>query len=282
MRIGIRAHDMERAPFEEMIQAINDKGFCSAQLALSKAVHEFNVNIEAMTPGMAFYVKEVFARCKVDIAVLGCYLNLTNPEDYERKQIMEAYKTHIRFAGLLGCGMVGTETGSLKPDYSFEKSNHSEAALELFIENFKTIVNYAEKMGVIVGIEPVYKHIVSDIERTYRVLNALNSPNLQIILDPVNLLSFDNYKKQDDIMKGAFQLFGKDIAVIHSKDFQVTDKEIVEIPTGTGSFHHKELLNLIKKHKPFIHVLLEGTKPSEAVSAREYLEEIYQNIAAGE
>jgi L-ribulose-5-phosphate 3-epimerase len=278
MRIGIRAHDMEKAPFEELVQNIGKKGFYSAQLALQKAIYEFNVNIEAMTPGMAFYVKDIFARYKVDIAILGCYLNLTNTVEHERKQIRETYKTHIRFASLLGCGMVGTETGSLNPDYSFTNDDHSEKALELFIENLKIIVDYAEKMGVIIGVEPVYKHIVSDLERTYRVLNTVNSPNLQIIFDPVNLLSYDNYKEQDDIIRGAFQLFGKDIAAIHSKDFQIVYKEIAEIPTGTGIFHHELLLTLIKKHKPFIHVLLEGTKPSEAVSARKYLEEIYQNI----
>ncbi len=282
MKIGIRAHDMEKAPFEELVQNIRGKGFCCAQLALQKAIYDFNVKPEAMTPGLALYIKDVFLKNKVDVAVLGCYLNLANPVDSERKQIMEVYKTHIRFAGLLGCGMVGTETGSMNPDYTFTKANHSEAALEVVIENIKRIVDYAEKMGVILGIEPVYTHIVSDLERTYRVLTAVNSPNLQIIFDPVNLLSYDNYKEQDDIIKGAFELFGKEIAAIHSKDFQIEDRKVVENTTGNGIFHHEILLDLIKKHKPFIHVLLEGTKPSGALAAKKHLEDIYQNIDSGE
>ncbi len=283
MRIGIRAHDMERAPLEELVKNIRNKGFDSAQLALQKAIHDFNALPEAMTPGMAFYIKEIFLRYHVDIAVLGCYLNITNPAEKERTQIMETYKTHIRFASLLGCGLVGTETGAMNREYTFEAANHSEKALEVLIENLKKIVDYAEKMGVIIGVEPVYKHIVSDIERANRVLNSVASPNLQIILDPVNLLNYDNYKEQDDIIKGAFQLFGKDIAAIHVKDFRVADKEIVEIPAGAGGFFHYEtLLSLIKSRKPFIHVLLEGTSPSNAVTARKHLEDIYQNISSGE
>ncbi len=278
MRIGIRAHDMEKAPFEELVQNINKKGFYCAQLALQKAVHDFNVKPEAMTPGMALYMKEVFMKNKVEVAVLGCYLNLTNPVDSERKEILEIYKTHIRFASLLGCGMVGTETGSLNPDYTYNKSNHSEAALEVFIENIKRIVANAEKMGVIIGIEPVYSHIVSDLERTYRVLAAVDSPNLQIILDPVNLLSYDNYKEQDEILKGAFALFGKEIAAIHAKDFKITDKKVEELPAGTGLFHYELLMTLIKKHKPFIQVLLENTRPNEALAAKTHLENIYNNI----
>ena len=31
-----------------------------------------------MTPGLAMYIKELCAENKVDIAVLGCYLNLCN------------------------------------------------------------------------------------------------------------------------------------------------------------------------------------------------------------
>ena len=104
MRIGIRAHDLANAPIEELVQDINDKGFICTQLALQKAIHSFNASPEAMTPGMAFYLKELFNKHKVDIAVLGCYLNLTNPVTKERNEIMDVYKTHIRFASLLGCG----------------------------------------------------------------------------------------------------------------------------------------------------------------------------------
>jgi len=231
-----------------------------------------------MTPGMAFYIKEIFNKYKVDIAVLGCYLNLANPDTQELNQIMDVYKTHIRFASLLGCGIVGTETGAMNRAYSFEKANHSETALQVFQDNLKVIIEYAEKMGVIVGIEPVYKHIVSDIERTRRVLAAINSPNLQIILDPVNLLSCDNYKYQDEIIKGAFELFGKDIAVIHAKDFRIEGERLLELPSGNGDLNHELLLRLIKKHKPYIHVLLENTQPSNAVQSREYIEKIYENI----
>ena len=45
-----------------------------------------------MTPGMALYIKQVFAENKVDIAVLGCYLNLANPNPEKLKKIIDTYK----------------------------------------------------------------------------------------------------------------------------------------------------------------------------------------------
>lgn len=279
MRIGIRAHDMERAPIEELVQNISKKGFYCTQLALPKAIDTFNVSPEAMTPGMALYLKEIFLKNNVDVAVLGCYHNLANPNDAERKQTIEVYKTHIRFAGLLGCGMVGTETGAVNREYATEIANFTDEALDVFIENLKIVVEYAEKMGVIFGIEPVCRHIVNNLERANKVLNAVNSPNLQIIFDPVNLMNVDNYQTQDDIIEGAFQLFNKDIAAIHAKDFTIQGNKLVEGPINkNGMFHSELLMKLVKTHKPFIHVLLENTEPSNAIEAREYLESLYQKV----
>lgn len=278
MKIGIRAHDMEKAPLDQLVKNIHDKGFSCTQLALSKAIYEFNVEPQAMSPGMAMHIKDIFLKNNVDIAVLGCYLNISNPHKEDNKQIKEVYKAHMRFASHLGCGMVGTETGAVNREYKFEEANHSKEALDLFIENCKEVVEYAEKMGVIFGIEPVYNHIVSDIERAHQVLQSIQSPNLQIIFDPVNVLSIHNYKEQEDIMNGAFQLFGKDIAVIHAKDYVVKDNSLISVPSGNGDLNYELLMGLIKKNKPYIHVLLEDTQPDNAIITKEFVENVYKKI----
>ena len=276
MRIGVRGHDMERVPFEELVRNIKKKGFDCTQLALSKAIYEFNVNVEAMTPGMALYLKQVFAENKVDVAVLGCYLNVANPNKEQLRKTIDIYKAHIRFASLLGCGVVGTETGAVNEQYKYEEANHSEEALQIFINNFREIVDYAEKMGVIVGIEPVWGHIVYDIKRARQVLDAINSPNLQIIFDPVNTIDIHNYEKQDEIINEAFTLLKDDIAVIHAKDFVVQDGKVRSVVSGQGMLNYDLLMGLIKKHKPYIHVLLENTKPENVFEAKEFVERKYR------
>lgn len=276
LRLGIRGHDMEEAPFEEWVANIKKKGFCCTQLALKKAIHEFNVNNEAMTPGMAMYMRQIFAENKVDVSVLGCYLNLADPNQERLKKTMDTYKANIRFAALLGCGMVGTETGAVNEEYKYEEANHSEEALEIFIKNCREIVKYAESMGVIFAIEPVYNHIVYDCKRARQVLDAINSPNLQIIFDPVNIISMDNYKNQDEILEEAFELLGEEIIAIHSKDFVVEDNKIVSKITGEGILNYDLLMSLVKTHKPLIHILLEGTKPENVEFAKEYVTKKYR------
>ena len=79
MRIGIRAHDVAYAPLEELIPNIHAQGFHCMHIALSKSIKEFKPGVETMTPGLAMYIKELCTENKVDVAVLGCYLNLCNP-----------------------------------------------------------------------------------------------------------------------------------------------------------------------------------------------------------
>ncbi len=276
MQIGIRAHDMERVPVEQLVENISKKGFKCTQLALSKAIYEVNTDTAAMTPGFALYLKRLFAKNDVDVSVLGCYLNLGDPDEEQLKKTKEIYKAHIRFAALLGCGMVGTETGAINSEYRYEPANRSEEALEVFIKNIKDIVEYAESMGVIVAIEPVSSHIVYDLKRARKVLDAVNSPNLQIIFDPVNVINNSNYKDQDAIIEEAFTLLREEIACVHVKDFTVDEEGNVKpVISGKGILNYDLLMSYIKKHKPFVHVLIEDTCPENVMFARDYVQSKY-------
>ena len=263
MRIGIRAHDVAYAPLEELIPNIHAQGFHCMHIALSKSIKEFKPGVETMTPGLAMYIKELCTENKVDVAVLGCYLNLCNPNPEKHKEIVEKYKAHIRFASILGCGVVGTETGAVNEEYKYEPANHSEEA-----------------------IEPVWKHIVYTVERARKVLDAIDSPNLQIIFDPVNLLCVDNLAQQDEIIEKAFDLLLKDIAVVHCKDYIVEGSELKSVAAGTGKgnpvtgggLNYPLLLKKIKEHKPYVHCTLENTVPENAVATREFMERTYASV----
>lgn len=276
MQLGIRLHDIKKAPLEERLSIAHEQGFACGHLALSKVISEYPVDDGALTPGYALYLKKLFAKNKLDIAVLGCYLNLANPNPESLNKIRKRYLTHIRFASLLDVGVVGTETGAVNEEYKFEERNHSEEALDIFIHNVRPVVEYAEKMGVIFAIEPVYKHIVCNPKRARRVLDEINSPNLQIIFDPVNLLDISNYKNRDEIIEEAMELLGDDIAMIHIKDFVVEDGKLVSVAAGTGEMDYTKIMKFIRERKPYVHVTLENTVPENAVAAREYIQNLWE------
>ncbi len=192
MQFGIRLHDAVKAPLEERLKAVREQGFACAHLALSKVISENSVAESALTPGYAMYLKRLFDKYGLDVAVLGCYLNLANPDAGKLKAIQDKYMANIRFAAHLGAGVVGTETGAPNLEYKFEEACWNEESLQIFINNLRPVVKYAEQMGVLMAIEPVVRHIVCNPVRARRVLDEINSPNLRIILDPVNLLEIYN------------------------------------------------------------------------------------------
>ncbi|MBR6303134.1 MAG: sugar phosphate isomerase/epimerase [Lachnospiraceae bacterium] len=278
MQLGIRLHDIKKAPLEERLEIAKEQGFKCGHLALSKVISEFPTDNAALTPGLAMHLRKLFAKYDQDIAVLGCYLNLTNPNEETMKKTYERYFSNIRFASLLGAGVVGTETGAVNEEYKFEERNHSEEALKTFIERVKPVVKCAEDFGVIFAIEPVYKHIVCNPKRARRVLDEIGSPNLQIIFDPVNLLDTCNYENREEIFAEAIDLLGDDIAMLHLKDFEVSDTGLKSVACGTGEMDYENILRFVKKKKPFMHATLENTVPENAVWAREYIQRIYDDI----
>ena len=278
MRLGIRAHDVKADTFEGLVREINRQGLHCCQLAVPKAIHEFPTAKEVLTPGLAMYMREVFAENHVDVAVIGSYFNLAVPDEDDYLDTLDTYRRNIAFAARLGAGVVGTETGACNKEYRPEPFSFTDQALEIFINRLVPVVEYAEKMGVIVGIEPVCRHIVNTAERARKVLDEIDSPNLQVIWDPVNLLDMDNYRVYPQIFKEFTEILGPDICTVHIKDFRIENGKLLSCAAGLGEMDFDGILSYIKEHKPFIHVLMEDTKPENAMKAKQFLEERYASL----
>ena len=139
----------------------------------------------------------------------------------------------------------------------------------------RPIVKYAEAMGVVVAIEPVYRHIVCNPKRARRVLDEINSPNRQIILDPVNLLDSCNYQDQVAIVEEAIELLGPDVAMVHIKDYIVEDGKLISVGAGFGQMDYTSLMKFMKTRKPFIHATLEDTTPENNLQAKAFIQKLY-------
>jgi sugar phosphate isomerase/epimerase len=278
MQLGIRAHDVEYGPLNELIPRIKEQGFDCMHIALAKSIKEFEPGLSSMTPGLAMYIRRLCEENQVDIAVLGNYLNLAHPDPDKLRMITEKYVAHMRFASILRPGVVGTETGAVNAEYRYEPANHEREALETFIRNVRPVVEAAERFGVILAIEPVWKHIVYGPEQARYVLDEVGSPNLQIIFDPVNMLCKDNMDRQDEIICRTFDMLKDDIAVIHMKDFVVEGEDLRSVPAGTGGLNYRLLLSKIKEYKPYIQCTLENTSPDNAIRTRDFVRDMYDRI----
>ena len=94
---------------EKRAQTAREEGFSCVHLAYSKVIKGYTFDDCALTEGLAKYTKRVFEGQGLDVAVLGCYLNLAHPDPEKLKEIQSRYYGHLRVASLLGAGVVGTD-----------------------------------------------------------------------------------------------------------------------------------------------------------------------------
>ena len=284
MQLGIRFHDVNAsAPASEQTlearaRKAREEGFCCVHLALSKCIAGVTFDDAALTEGLAAYVRRVFRREELDVAELGCYLNLAHPDEGKIREFQSRYYGNLRVAALAGIGMVGTETGAPNAAYKLDENTHGQEALKTFMKNLEPVVACAEHYGVTMAIEPVWNHIVYNADRALEVIRGIGSRNLRIIFDPVNLLGTENVEDRKKVIGDAMEKLCDHIAMVHIKDFVREDGKLVSVAAGTGEMDYTEILRFVKARKPFIQATLENTCNENAVASRLLIQGIYDSL----
>ncbi len=275
LHLGVRAHDFGKLPLEELAARIAAHGLTCVQLAPAKAIAGCNDD-DPLTPEFAARVREAFARHRIEIAVLSCYINLGDRDAANRARSLGRFKEHLRVARAFGCRVVGTETGSVNSDFSRHPDNTGESAFQTVLGGVMELAHAAEQHDAVIGIEAVERYVISSPRRLRRLVDEIASPRVRVILDPVNLLCATNHAHQSEILQEALSALGHDIEIIHAKDFMLTAAgQYQEAPAGHGSLDYAPLLRWIKANRPGIPVLLENTAPAIIAETIAFLRRAY-------
>ena len=284
IQIGIRLHDVNSAApaelqtLEARARTAREEGFSCVHLALSKCLAGVSFDDAALTEGLAAHVRRVFRREELDVAVLGCYLNLAHPDGAKIREFQARYFGHLRVAALAGAGMVGTETGAPNAAYKLDADTHGDAALLTFMRNLEPVVERAEACGVTLAIEPVWNHIVYCPDRALEVLRGIGSRNLRIIFDPVNLLYPGNADRREAVIGEAMDKLCDHIAMVHLKDFVREGDKLKSVAAGEGEMDYSAILRFLKARKPYVQATLENTCNENAVASRRLIESVYASV----
>jgi sugar phosphate isomerase/epimerase len=279
LRLGIRAHDFGRLPIEELARKIGSYGFNSIQLALAKAVSDLDSGLGKLSPGYGNYVAETLAKQGVRVAVLGCYINPINPNQEERRYEIDRFKEHLRYARDFGTSLVATETGRLDTYLKEYPNDYKEKAWTVLRETIEELAEQAEKYGVIAAIEPATSLTIHSTEGMLRMLEEVPSPNLGVLIDPCNLMDADNISRQDEVMEEAFRALAARTVLIHAKDIVKNEQGSFEYTgLGNGLLNYPLFLKLVRQHKPFIDITLEGITEDLLPSSLDYFTKVWNEV----
>lgn len=254
MYIGMRGHDFDTATIEALSEKCKEYGVGGVQLALMKSLADFKKGM--FTPEYATSIGDALKKNGVRVPVLGCYINPSDANEDTLKESMDYFIENLHYAKYIGADMVGLETCV----YHDTERNKTEEAYQYLLKNMRVLVAAAEEIGVTIGIEGVHCHVINTPDRMKRLVDDLNSPNVCVIFDPVNYITYENYKNQDDIINRHFELLGDKTKALHLKDFKIVDdKTCYENPCG-GLLNKDLIFRHLRAVNPDCPVMLEETK----------------------
>lgn len=279
MNYGMRCHDIcQKADIDTVLDTVKENGIHQIQLAFGKSIAGFDFGPGHYSPGMAHMIGDKLKERNIHVSVLGCYINPVVPDEEARKASVAKFIEHLKYAKIIGADMVGTETGRYSNDFQVVPETYTEECYRRLLLSMKEIVAAAEKLGVIVGIEAVHDHTLYSPEMMRRFLDDIDSPNVEVILDPVNLISAEDCMNQEAVLERAFRLYGDRISMVHVKDFSMENGHPEFEHIGEGLFHYEPLLRWLKKEKPYITMLLENSNQERYHRDVAYLQKIYSEV----
>lgn len=268
MNIGYRAHDCAIHEIDQLAARLNKMGVKNIQFAIRKSLKTFDFEKVSFSPGFARYMKDEFDKNNIHVTVLGSYINPVAADENVRRAQVDMFIENLKYAKYLGADMVGTETG--RPD-----ERGREECYKVLVKSMREIADAAEKLGVMFAVEGVCRGTLSTPEYMKRLIDDVNSPNMLVIFDITNLLSFDNYKNQREIIDKAFELYGDRIAAIHLKDFVAEDGSLKRAVFGTGELDKEYLFSVLKERKPHIECMLEELSEYDYMQCRGYIDKTF-------
>lgn len=274
MRIGVRGHDYGCASPEVMAERISSAGFCCFQLALHKAISGMKPVYGQLSPGLCYDIRTAFEKRNLEVAVLGCYIDPANHDDEKRAYEVKRFRENIAYCRQLGSNIVATETSNFSGTEDERKKQFA-----LLTDSVLRMVEQAERFGVFVGIEPVLLHTLNTPALTGKLLDIVASDNMQIVLDPINLLSPENICRQHEIMDECFEIFADRIVAVHAKDVVIdANGKFAPCVIGQGLFDHEYFYKKLKACKPGISVLREHAQPATAHLDIQALQKFTQGV----
>ncbi len=245
MKIGVRAHDYGKRKIEEMAALLHDEGYGAAQIVLPKAFMEVS-RYEDVTPEILERVRHSFERNSVEIPVLGCYMDLGNPDAGVREYAVKTLKQCLAWGKELGAGVVGTETA-----YHRLKGEEKKLWKPYMMDSVQRAMEEAWRLDMKLALEPVYWHPLEDLETTLEVIRMVgDEKHLRLIFDASNLLEFPETTDQDTLWTRWLEGIGEYVDVMHIKDFSLDGKRQYQPePLGKGVMRYEAVSCWLRKQR---------------------------------
>lgn len=279
MKIAFRTHDLGVKGIDNAIDKLHDCGIGAVQLVVYKFMDEVPYKPSALTAETAEKIGKALKEGGVSVPLIGAYFNPVHSNKQKVADCKQIFKDYLKYSSLLGCNIVGSETGSFNDDkWTYNPLNRTEDALNTVIETFTELADYAKSVGAYIGMEGAAGHVCWNVATLKRAVDGVNRDNVKVIFDIYNYLDETNHSEYLSILEEGLKTFAGKIVVFHLKDYIMVDGKVKQVAPGKGLFDYPEILKRIKAYDKNAVIVLEGTTGEDIVPSIDLVTKIWEQI----
>jgi sugar phosphate isomerase/epimerase len=231
---------------EERVKIVHDIGFRTAGISIDVNATDDDIR----------RVKDIFAKYDMEFGP-GAGGTYFHADPAKARTNGEHIRKVLAVAGKLGCPTIRVAGGSLHESnvWMHHPQNHTQRAFEMFIDQTRALLPYAEDARVAICPETTQWTIINGPKRMKEFVDRFDSPYVKVVLDFVNHMTYDRVYNSGEFARSVVGELDDRIGVFHVKDVMVQDVHLVchidETPLGTGVLDHEAIIEASRFLEPW-------------------------------
>ena len=277
MKLGVFAKTYNRPSVDQAFASTVRDRFSCVQFNLACSGLE-TLPDEPVPEAINLEIRRAARRHGIEMVAVSGTFNMAHPLASVRQEGVERLKNVIKWAAAIRVPAVTLCSGSRDTEdmWRAHPENRSASAWKDLLETLTEVLRVAEADGVTLAVEPEPANVVADAMSARRLLDALGSARLKIILDPANLVHAGSLNGGRERLAEAIDLLAADTILVHAKD-QRADGSVC--PAGQGIVEFLPFLGRLKRAGYDGPLVVHGIGEGEVPAAVSYLRSTLQTLS---
>jgi len=219
--------------------------------------------------------RQEFESRGLKLAVLSATFNIIHPDAEVRQSGFERLMQLAKSAKSTGAPILSVSTGTCDTEDMWRKhpENGSADAWQAMLQSMVVLAKIAQEHDITIAFEPEQANIVDSAQKARELLDTLRSKHVKVLMDAANLLTVANLPQQEQVLRNAFELLGRDIVAAHAKEFS-QDGTLGNAVLGSGAVDFPLYTSLLRGLDLPVSLIMHGFAEQEAAASLRYLQSV--------